>query len=183
MSRTPRAAEPRTRGLNPARGSPARPERRVEITVSGILVPRWRPRLARFCGLALAEAGCEQWDLSILLCDDQRMAALNERYRGKKGPTDVLSFLRDEPDAGTGALPLASHLVAGDLALSLDTLRRNAAAFDCTEEEELKRLAVHGILHLAGMNHGRGRGRGMLALQERLLRKLEAEQIVGGAKL
>jgi probable rRNA maturation factor len=107
------------------------------------------------------------------------MAGLNERYRGKKGPTDVLSFLRDEPDERARGVPAESRLVAGDLALSLEMLRRNAAAFECTEEEELKRLAVHGILHLAGMDHGRGHGGRMLALQERLLKQLEAERIVG----
>jgi probable rRNA maturation factor len=150
--------------------------RRVEVAVDGVPVPRWKARFARFCTRVLEAAGCVRWDVSVLLCGDERMAALNERYRGKTGPTDVLSFLRDEPVEQAGT-------VAGDLALSLDTLRRNAAAFGCTEEEELKRLAVHGILHLAGMDHGRGHGGRMLALQERLLLDLETERIVEGQKL
>jgi probable rRNA maturation factor len=167
MSGSPRAG---------AESSPSSPERRVEVAVDGIRVPRWTRRFSGFCARVLAAAGFQRWDVSVLLCGDERMAALNERYRGKKGPTDVLSFLREEPGDASG-------VVAGDLALSLEMLRRNAAAFECTEEEELKRLAVHGILHLAGMDHGRGRGGRMLALQERLLKQLEAERIVGGQKL
>jgi probable rRNA maturation factor len=148
----------------------------VEVAFEGISAPPWRRRFAGFCARVLAAAGYTTWDISILLCGDERMAALNERYRGKKGPTDVLSFLRDEPGGPPG-------VVAGDLALSLEMLRKNAAAFGCTEEEELKRLAVHGILHLAGMDHGRGRGRAMLALQEHLLKQLESDRIVEGQKL
>ena len=157
-------------------GSGAKGARRVEVVVEGIRPPRWKGRLAAFCARAMTAAGFEAWDVSILLCGNERMAALNERYRGKKGPTDVLSFLRDETDPSRG-------LVAGDLALSLEMLRANAAAFACTEEEELKRLAVHGLLHLAGMDHGRGHGGRMLALQERLLRDLESERIVEGKTL
>jgi probable rRNA maturation factor len=106
----------------------------------------------------------------MLLCDDRKITALNGRYRGRNRPTDVLSFPGDE--TGTG-------VVAGDIAISLDTLRRNAAAFGVSEEEELKRLTLHGILHLAGMDHGRGKGRKMLALQEKLMEQLKTECIIG----
>jgi ssRNA-specific RNase YbeY (16S rRNA maturation enzyme) len=47
-----------------------------------------------------------------------------------------------------------------------------------TEDEELKRLAVHGILHLAGMDHGRGKGPAMMRAQGRLLKMLEGEHII-----
>jgi len=42
----------------------------------------------------------------------------------------------------------------------------------------LKRLTLHGILHLAGMDHGRGKGRAMLALQEKLMQQLKTECII-----
>jgi probable rRNA maturation factor len=141
--------------------------RSIEIAVDGIPAPRWRKRLSRFCDAALIAAGFTEWEISLLLCGDERMTSLNARYRGMHRPTDVLSFPRDHE--GTG--------VAGDIAISLDTLRRNAAAFSVTEEEELKRLTVHGILHLAGMDHGRDKGRKMLALQEKLFELLKAERI------
>jgi probable rRNA maturation factor len=147
------------------------PVRLVEITVAGVAAPRWRNRLSRFCAKALAAAGFEEWEISLLLCGDVRITELNARYRGKHRPTDVLSFPGEQ-----GGAP---GRVAGDIAISLDTLRRNAAEFSVTEDEELKRLAVHGILHLAGMDHGRGKGRTMLALQEKLIEQLHAECIIG----
>lgn len=146
------------------------PKRSIEIAVDGIPAPRWRKRLSRFCATTLTSAGFAQWEISFLLCDDERITTLNGRYRGMQRPTDVLSFPGDEE--GTGGA------VVGDIAISLDTLRRNAAAFGVSEEEELKRLVVHGVLHLSGMDHGRGKGRKMLALQEQLLERLQAERII-----
>ena len=70
--------------------------------------------------------------------------------------------------------------VAGDIAISLDALSRNAVQFGRPENEEMKRLLVHGLLHLAGMNHGEGRGGKMLAVQEKLLDTLQSERIYGG---
>jgi probable rRNA maturation factor len=84
----------------------------------------------------------------------------------------VLSFPEQEGRKG--------EPVAGDIALSLDALRRNAAEFNVPENEEMKRLLVHGLLHLAGMDHGRGRGGRMLDLQERLLESLQSEKIYVG---
>jgi probable rRNA maturation factor len=145
------------------------PRRSIEIAVDGLPAPRWRKGLSRFCAAALTAAGFSQWEISMLLCDDRKITELNGRYRGRNRPTDVLSFPGD--GAGTG-------VVAGDIAISLDTLRRNAAAFGVSEQEEVKRLAVHGILHLAGMDHGRGKGRKMLALQERLMEELKTVRII-----
>jgi probable rRNA maturation factor len=85
--------------------------------------------------------------------------------------TDVLSFPEED---GRKSDP-----VEGDIAISLEALRRNAAEFGVPENEEMKRLLVHGLLHLAGMNHGRGRGGVMLALQEKLLDTLRLERIYG----
>ena len=145
------------------------PKRVIEIAVDGTPAPRWRRRFSRFCTAALTAAGFSQWEVSLLLCGDERITNLNGRYRGKNRPTDVLSFPRDEGGGGT---------VAGDIAISLDMLRRNAAAFGVSEEEELKRLTLHGILHLAGMDHGRGKGRKMLALQQKLMEQLKTECII-----
>jgi probable rRNA maturation factor len=99
------------------------------------------------------------------------MISLNRRYRGRNAATDVLSFPEDE---GQKEEP-----VRGDIAISLPALSRNAAAFDVSENEEMKRLLVHGLLHLAGMDHGRGKSGKMLSLQETLLEKLRTEKIFG----
>ncbi len=144
--------------------------RSVEVVVTGMPVPRWRARVGRFCARILAETGYDEWEVAVLLCDDKRIAELNGRYRGKSGPTDVLSFPREEK--------IAAGRVTGDVAISLPMLRRNAASFGVTEDEELKRLLAHGMLHLAGMDHGRGRGGPMLALQEKLLERTQAIHIM-----
>jgi probable rRNA maturation factor len=143
----------------------------VEIAVDGQSMPPWRASLSRFCRRAAAAAGFGEWEISVLLCGDERMKALNARYRGKETSTDVLSFSRDEsgPD-----VPLV-----GDLAICIPAMRRNALRFAVTEDEELKRLLIHGILHLAGMDHGRGKSRRMLSLQDKLLEQLREERIVG----
>ncbi|HVP19821.1 MAG TPA: rRNA maturation RNase YbeY [Spirochaetia bacterium] len=152
-------------------------QRTVEIAVDGVPAPGWKRRLQRFCTRVLREAGADQWDLSLLLCDDPRMSDLNGRYRGKGGPTDVLSFPRERAIRPHGR-SLAAAAVKGDVAISLDTMRRNAMDYGVSEDEELKRLVVHGILHCAGMDHGAGKGRGMLSLQRTLLSVLREERII-----
>ncbi len=144
----------------------------VEISTGGISRPAWEARLARFCRKALRRMGTDGWEVSVLLCDDAIMRSLNRKYGGKDSTTDVLSF-RQADVVGPGRPE-----VAGDIVISLDTLRRNAESRGISENEELKRLAVHGLLHLAGMDHGRGKGGGMLALQERLLEELARERII-----
>jgi len=154
--------------MKPAAGK--RP-RTVEIATDGVPVPRGSRRLSRFCARALETAGYSSWEVGILLCGDERITALNTRYRGKASATDVLSF-----PAGEG---VKDGPVRGDIAVSLPALSRNAAAYEVPENEEMKRLLVHGLLHLAGMDHGRGKSGKMLALQEELLGKLRSEMIFG----
>ncbi len=155
--------------------------RSIEVAVEGVRPPQWRAGLRRFCVRVLNEAGAGQWELSFLLCNDARMRQLNNRYRGKDRPTDVLSFPR-EASSGKAAPrheKISDAPVTGDIAISLDTMRRNALDFEVSEDEELKRLVVHGILHCAGMDHGAGKGRGMLVFQERLLDALKEVRIIG----
>jgi probable rRNA maturation factor len=151
-----------------------RGRRSVEIATEGVRAPRGLDRLAAFCGKALGEAGYSSWEVSILLCGDDKITALNRRYRRRPEATDVLSFPEEE---GRQEDP-----VAGDIAISLDALRRNAARFEVLPNEEMKRLLVHGLLHLAGMNHGTGRGGSMLALQEKLLEALQSDLVYGGKR-
>jgi probable rRNA maturation factor len=151
-----------------------RGRRSVEIATEGVRAPRGLKRLAAFCGKVLRKIGSSSWQVSILLCGDDKIAALNRRYRRRPESTDVLSFPEEEGRKGDP--------VAGDIAISLDALRRNAAQFEALPNEEMKRLHVHGLLHLAGMNHGTGRGGTMLALQEKLLDALQSDLIYGGKR-
>jgi probable rRNA maturation factor len=154
------------------------PIRSVEIAVSGVPAPTWKSRVASFCGKALRAAEYRSWEISLLLCDDARITALNAKYRGKNTPTDVLSFPWNEEDAPGFVSDPKERRVSGDIAISLPAMRRNAALFGATENEELKRLLIHGILHVAGMDHGKGRSGPMLDLQEKLTEQLRGELVI-----
>ena len=145
--------------------------RSVTVGVEGIRRPPGLGRLSGFCSRALRAAGFSSWNVAVLLCGDERMRDLNERYRGLPRPTDVLSFPREQ-ERREGP-------VAGDIAISVETLARNALRFGVSENDEMKRLLVHGLLHLAGMDHGRGKGRAMLVRQARILDGLRPDVIYG----
>ena len=79
-------------------------------------------------------------ELSIALTDDADMAKLNSQYRGKDGPTNVLSFPGDGP-------------LLGDIVLSFETLKREAAEKNVSFDAHLSHLLIHGFLHLFGYDH------------------------------
>ncbi len=144
----------------------------VEVSAAGMRKPAWSESLARYCAAVCARIGARAWDVSILLCDDATIAELNRKYRRKAGPTDVLSF-RQEDRSSPG-----DKDAVGDLVISVPTVRRNARAAGTAMDEELKRVATHGILHLAGLDHGTGRGGEMLALQEKILEEFTRRRIL-----
>jgi probable rRNA maturation factor len=150
---------------------------RVAISGDDAPLPPWSKSVQRYALKVLQNLGRDKWDLSILLCGDETISGLNARYRGKEGPTDVLSFCQNEGEPFPGA---GGRRLAGDIGISLDTLRENARRFNISEDEELRRLLIHGILHLDGMNHSSNeKAEPMLQLQERILTELAGERIVG----
>jgi probable rRNA maturation factor len=84
--------------------------------------------------------------VTVLLTTDGTLRNLNRRFRGKNNPTDVLSFPADATAPG-------SEKIAGDLAISIPTARRQAAQQGHTLSTEVKVLMLHGLLHLAGHDH------------------------------
>ena len=87
-------------------------------------------------------------EVSVLLCDDAVIAALNARWRGRDEPTNVLSF--PALPAGDPAAP--AHL--GDIAIACETVIREAQEQGQPVSRHLAHLAVHGFLHLLGYDHG-----------------------------
>lgn len=84
--------------------------------------------------------------LTVLICGDEEMTALNRTWRGKRGPTDVLSF------PGEGATAEGrTHL--GDLVISVETAARQARQRRRPLEREMEELLAHGLLHLLGYDH------------------------------
>ena len=104
-------------------------------------------------------------ELSIAIVDVDEMSALNVRYRGVEGPTDVLSFGCDEPCAVAGDEPIT----LGDVVIAPEIAIRQAEEYGHTVEEELNLLLVHGILHLLGYEHESDEDAVVMQGRERLL--------------
>lgn len=114
---------------------------------------------------ALALEGRRPGTITVLLTDDAALRALNQRWRGLDRATDVLSFIYDE----------RRGRVNGDLAISLGRMREQARRYRVTPGCELARLAVHGALHLAGLDHARPAERlRMRRREQRVLRTCAA---------
>lgn len=94
-------------------------------------------------------------EVSISFVTDEAMAELNEKYRGKQGPTDVLSFECDGVDDDLSAMTLAQDPVyeLGDVVIAPDVAARQTREFSTSFEEEISLLLVHGLLHLCGYDH------------------------------
>jgi len=118
-----------------------------------------------------AESVTPTAELSILLADDATIHELNRTYRDTDAPTDVLSFAQTEGEPFAQPEGAARHL--GDVAISVDTARRQAAEYGVTLQDELAHLLVHGILHLLGYDHEQPDDAAAMRLQE--------ERIIGAA--
>lgn len=108
-------------------------------------------KISQFFQSVLENQNIDNWDVSVLFCDDMFIQELNKNYRNIDTPTDVLSFEQGDSyidDDGT------EFFCAGDIVISVETLEKNASKFNLSVNNELKRLLVHGILHLNGMDHG-----------------------------
>jgi probable rRNA maturation factor len=146
----------------------------VSLDIQGISEPVWLERAELFILRVLEKLGFDHWDLSIVFCNDPFISTLNQEYRHMEGPTDVLSFDQGEWYEGENG----RRYLAGDVVLSLDTLVRNALEFGVSQDEELRRLLVHGVLHLSGRDHGTNEAaEPMLIEQESILESLGEERI------
>jgi probable rRNA maturation factor len=104
-------------------------------------------------------------EVSLLFVDEEAIAALNERFLGRAGPTDVLAFpIDDEPApggrspdlGGTGPGSESSEdplVLLGDVVICPAVAARNAVDHSVGADDELALLVVHGLLHLLGMDH------------------------------
>lgn len=109
----------------------------------------------RACGATLAHLGVVGAEISLLACDDRRIAELNGAFRGKPSPTNVLSWPSEERGAAVpGGVPAPPEdLELGDIAIAYDTCAREAADAGKDFESHLCHLLVHATLHLLGYDH------------------------------
>ncbi len=124
-------------------------------------------RLQRIVRHALQEAGLPAGTVTVRVSDDATVWELNRTYLGHDYPTDVITFDYREPPAGG-----RRHL--GDIVISWDTARRQAAEYGHDPETEVALLAVHGVLHLAGWNDAEE--------DQRAAMHRRAEEIVASAR-
>ena len=124
------------------------------VGLTELALDRFVTRARRVAGLRSA--------VNVLVTSNAELKELNRRFRGKDQPTDVLSF---------PALPGLKPRYAGDIAISAEIAAHNARALGHTPAEEIKILALHGILHLRGYDHERDRGK-MARREEKLRREL-----------
>ena len=116
--------------------------------------------LRRIAGRLLQKVGCPKDSLSVLLLTDRRIRSLNRLYLRHDDATDVLAF-----EGGAGFL--------GDIAISLDTAKRQAARYGNSFAYELAFYLCHGILHLRGYRDGtKKEADKMLQKQARLLQSI-----------
>lgn len=127
----------------------------------------------------LAIVGKRKCELSCSFVSDETMRELNHTYRQKDESTDILSFVQSDDDDEFAFTPDEGEPeVLGDIVISLDAMERNCEAFGVTSEEELRRLLIHGVLHLTGWDHQTNDAdEPMLVKQEALLKILEKESI------
>jgi probable rRNA maturation factor len=124
----------------------------LEVEVIGDGGPQAPPRaeVERLVGIAFGSAGVHEGHVAIEYVGPDRIASLNEEFRGRSGPTDVLSFPMDADGPAAGPREL------GDIVICPD------------HTSDLREAVLHGALHLTGMDHETDEGE-MLALQAELL--------------
>jgi probable rRNA maturation factor len=144
--------------------------------------PIWFNKVEPFIQTVLQKLNYDNEEISVLFCSDEFIKELNSQYRNIDSATDVLSFENGEEYEDEEGL----WKNVGDIAISLETLPKNAEYFEVDTNTELKRLIIHGILHLNGMDHGEEHiekgvvpTNEMLILQENLLADLSDEKIIG----
>jgi probable rRNA maturation factor len=133
-------------------GADSLPAFELSVREEGAKLPLPREKLRELTARAFRVAGREPGDVSLVVSDDGFIAALNEKYLGERGPTDVLSFpLREARASAKTRGRQSGHL--GDIVISVDTAGLQAKKAGKKLAEEFLLLYLHGLLHLLGFTH------------------------------
>jgi probable rRNA maturation factor len=139
---------------------------RADVIADDIPLPAPKKTVRAFAERVLDAMKVENRHITIVFCGDPFIRSLNKQFRQKDEPTDVLSFPLGETRRGV--------FYAGDIVISVETLEQNARCFSVDKEEELRRLIIHGVLHLSGMDHETNdhEQETMLVLQEKFMKEI-----------
>lgn len=120
----------------------------------------------RWAEAALAGAGyAKDAELTLRIVNEAEITALNETYRRKQGPTNVLSFPFEAP-------PEVDSSLLGDIVICAPVVLREAVSQDKTPEAHWAHLVAHGVLHLLGYDHDETQAAAMESLEIRILTNL-----------
>ena len=114
----------------------------ITYNVDGVKMPKIKKReTTAWIRAVAATYGYKVGEVGYMFVNDEKILEVNNEYLGHDYYTDVITFDYDEPG-----------IVSGDIVISLDTVRTNAEQFGKQYDDELRRVIIHGILHLCGIN-------------------------------
>ena len=122
----------------------------------------------------LSELSLSNVEFSVSFIEEEHMHQMNKEFRDIDDSTDILSFAAEDEEEGFAFISAGRRKrVLGDILICPAVLSRNAERFGVTENEELRRLLIHGVLHLSGENHSTNDpSEPMLIKQEQILTKI-----------
>lgn len=121
----------------------------------------------------LSSVGLSNVEFSVTFATEEHMHELNKEYRDIDDSTDILSFAAEDEDPEETPFFVAPDeaRVLGDMVICPEVMANNAKTFGVDQQEELRRLLIHGVLHLSGENHSTNDpSEPMLIHQEELLK-------------
>lgn len=137
----------------------------ISYNTQNVSLPKIRRRdTSAWIKAVAASYGKRVGDIAYIFCDDEKILEVNRQYLQHDYYTDIITFDYTEDD-----------LISGDIFISLDTVRSNAEEQLTTYDQELRRVIIHGILHLCGINDkGPGEREIMEAAENKALAELNA---------
>ena len=132
----------------------------ITYNTENVAMPKIRRRdTSTWIKQVAAAHGKTVGDVAYIFCDDEKILDVNRQYLQHDYYTDIITFDYTEGD-----------IISGDIFISLDTVRTNAQKFHTDYKQELRRVIIHGILHLCGINDkGPGEREQMEAAEDRAL--------------
>lgn len=138
----------------------------ITYNSDGVKMPVFHKRIAnKWIKAVAASYGRKVGEIGYMFVNDDKILEVNREYLGHDYYTDIITFDYDEGD-----------VINGDIVISLDTVRTNAEKFAKSYDEEFRRVLIHGILHLCGINDkGPGEREIMEANENKALDLMNAE--------
>ena len=114
----------------------------IDFQASNVALPEFdTAKMMRWIGIVAASHGRRVGNLNYCFCDDEEILRANRQFIDHDYYTDIITFDYTRGD-----------LIGGDMLISLDTVASNADMLGLSYEEELRRVVIHGVLHLCGIN-------------------------------